>query len=307
LRVLVSGGGGFIGCHLIDSLAGDGVEVGVVDTGEMAGKWQSHDVAFFQASICDRAALRRVFDAVRPDLVYHLAAMHYIPDCDARPASTWETNVDGTREVAGQAHRCGAALVFASSAAVYAPTEVPHREEDALAPIDVYGRSKLAAERVVREFSKRGNRVVIARLFNTYGPGETTPHLIPRVVSQIAAGAEELVLGSLDPARDYIHVLDVVSALRLLGDPSVAGSTFNVGTGVQTSVREVVELCAQTIGRPLSVSQDSGLVRPVDRLSVRADANALRRATQWHAGTTLADGLGDLIRTARRVALATAL
>jgi UDP-glucose 4-epimerase len=247
--------------------------------------------------------MRRAFETYRPALVYHLAAVHFIPECDADPATTWRTNVEGTGVVAALAAAFGATLVFTSSAAVYRPSDAPHREHDAVEPIDVYGRSKLAAERAAARFRDVGARTVIARLFNVYGPGERTPHLIPPVVAQIAAGADEVVLGALDPRRDYVHVDDAVSALRLLADlPD--GSIVNVATGRTTAVRDVVAMCAGIAGREVSIVEAPGLLRPVDRPCLHGDATTLGRATGWQPTIPLEVGLAEMLSASMSVEVA---
>jgi len=253
----------------------------------------------FHASVCDRAAMSRVFEVVGPTLVYHLAAVHYIPDCTADPDITLRTNVEGTRVVAELADRHGATLVFASSGAVYKPSDWSHRECDPVEPIDVYGESKLQAEQVLARFGDSRAAVVVARLFNVYGPGERTPHLIPRVVSQLADdGADQLVLGALAPVRDYVHVDDAVAALRLMADlPS--NSVMNVATGRGTSVREVVDICAELLDRRLSVVQAPELVRRIDLPTLCGDASALRDATGWQPKTPISDGLASMLETRR--------
>src|SRR5262249_16701675 len=116
------------------------------------------------------------------------------------------------------------ALVFTSSAAVYPRDGGPFREEHAPGPLDTYGHTKLSGEDLVRLFGREaGVRVVVARLFNAFGPDDTNPHLVPEVVRQLRGGARALRLGNLDPVRDYVHVRDVAAALPALADAGAGG------------------------------------------------------------------------------------
>lgn len=296
MRVLITGGAGFIGRRLAESLVEDGAAVAIVDLPERVASEQDLPAEAMQGSVDDAAFIQEAFDTFQPTLVYHLAALHYIPDCDRNPELTLRTNVEGTRVVADAAHRAGAKMVFSSTAAVYAPADELHHEDGGLGPIDIYGESKLAAEGILTEYAAKGLNVVIARLFNVYGPGDRTPHLIPRLVDQINGGTREVVCGNLDPSRDYVHVGDVAAGLRVLGE-QIEGGIYNIGTGHQTSVRDVIQLCGEVIGQPIGIVQDPALIRAVDRMSLGADASALR-ATGWAPKVSFRDGLEELLSPA---------
>jgi len=298
MRCLVTGGCGFVGSALVRRLLAEQYEVVVVDdlsrgSLENLGPDRSR-VRVIQQDV--KESLSRIFSSFQPQAVFHLAALHFIPDCDADPARCLRVNVDGTRSVleAAAALRDPVSLVLASSAAVYAPADGPHREqEDSLGPIDVYGYSKLWTEELAAGFAARtGTGVGIARLFNVFGPGETNAHFIPSLISQLKAG-ESVRLGNLSSKRDYVFVDDVADALlrlaRYVGDGQSA--TVNVGSGRAYAGHEVVEALAGLAAAGVAPIIDPSRLRPVDRPVLLADPTLAQKLLDWAPQTSLLDGL----------------
>jgi len=303
MRCLVTGGCGFVGSALVHRLLAESCEVVVVDDlsrGSRENLGPDRDrVSVVHQDVTN--SLSRIFASFQPQAVFHLAALHFIPDCDADPALCLRVNVDGTRSVlnAMAALRDPAALVLASSAAVYAPADRAHQEqEDALGPIDVYGHSKRWAEELATGLAARtGTGVGIARLFNVFGPGETNAHFIPSLICQMQAG-ESVRLGNLSSKRDYVFVDDVADALLRLARHAADGHrvdgqpvTVNVGSGRAYTGHEVVEALAAfkpAGGAPII---DPVRLRPVDRPTLLADPTLAQKLLDWAPRTSLADGL----------------
>jgi UDP-glucose 4-epimerase len=298
MRCLVTGGCGFVGSALVRRLLAESCEVVVVDdlsrgSRENLGPDQDR-VSVIQQDVTE--SLGRVFASFQPQAVFHLAALHFIPDCDADPTRCLRVNVDGTRSVlkAAAGLRGPVSLVLASSAAVYAPADGPHQEqEDSLGPIDVYGYSKLWTEELASGFAARtGTGVGIARLFNVFGPGETNAHFIPSLICQMKAG-ESVRLGNLSSKRDYVFVDDVADALlrlaRYCGDGQSA--TVNVGSGRAYTGHEVVEALAGFSAAGVAPIIDPSRLRPVDRPTLLADPALAQKLLDWAPRTSLVDGL----------------
>jgi len=210
-RVLVTGGAGFIGSHLSKYLINEGTEVLVVDNLFVGREEFVPDSAVFKrVDICS-GEIKNVIREFDSDIVIHLAAIHYIPYCNAYPEETFEVNVMGTRNLL-EAVDSYTDFLFASSAAVYPPLDKP-LTEDLYGPIDIYGKTKLIGEDVVRLMCKKA---IIARIFNVYGPNDLNPHLIPEIIRQVKDGKRKVRLGNLTPRRDYIHVDDVCRAIIAL-------------------------------------------------------------------------------------------
>jgi len=300
MRCLVTGGCGFVGSALVRRLLAQACEIVVVDDfsrGSPENLGSDFDrVRVVREDVTN--GLGRIFDDAQPDAVFHLAALHFIPDCDADPARCLRVNVDGTREVlaATAALPRRVSLVLASTAAVYAPTDGPLREQaDPLGPLDVYGHSKRWAEELAAEFAVRtGIAVGIARLFNVFGPGETNAHFIPSLISQMQAGAP-LRLGNLATKRDYVYVDDVAEALLQLARNTSEGRpvTVNIGSGRAYAGHEVVTALAGLTPAATETTPgvDPSRLRPVDRPMLLADPALAQKLLDWTARTSLLEGL----------------
>jgi UDP-glucose 4-epimerase len=301
--MLVIGGAGFVGHHLVPKLLDLDHDVVVIDNlsrGSMERFGPALGDARLQVvrgDVTDAVLLRQIVAEVRPAVVFHLAALHFIPYCVAHPSETLLVNVVGTQLVLDAlAPVPDARLVFASTADVYASADHPHREDDPLATTNVYGASKRFCEELFEVARRRdpARRIVAARLFNVFGPGETNPHVLPDIVAQLREG-NVLRLGNLEPRRDYVHARDVAAALVRLASYEGGESVFNVGTGIGTTVRALVDAIASVLGQTLRVEQDAARVRPVERMSLVADVSRARRELGWSAQIGLHDGLHDLL------------
>ncbi|MGE2836561.1 NAD-dependent epimerase/dehydratase family protein [Mycobacterium sp. SMC-4] len=298
-RIIVTGGAGFVGHELIRVLRADNTVLLADALRYGTPEWFDNDldgVEFRQVDIRDAKAISTVVEEFSPDVVVHLAAIHYIPECDADPALAVATNVSGTVNLMA-ACKPGTRFVFASSGAVYEPDEAPHREfESALGPADIYGITKLQGEEYVRAFARdRGLSACIVRLFNVIGPGETNPHLLPAIVSQLHGGADAINLGNTWPKRDYIDVLDAASgfaAAALGANPDgVACEVVNLGSGQQYSVDDILARMRSVLGLRFEVRQDPSRMRAVDRPFLGADISHIHDVFGWQPKHSLDDTL----------------
>jgi UDP-glucose 4-epimerase len=266
--VLVTGGAGFIGSELFRRLrALEHPVVAYDDLSRGRSEYLPPRVQLVKGDIRDAACVQATIAASRPDCLIHLAAMHFIPDCIARPHDTIDVNVEGTRRVLDG---CRAAsvrrVIFASSAAVYAPTDGPCVEDSTpLRPLEVYGESKLAAEHVVRTFHEEtGIPTAIVRLFNAIGRNETNRHVVPHIFESLQR-SDVIKLGNLTPCRDYIDTRDIADAIVAVADRVHGLHVFNVGTGVASSVQDIVDQLGRILGRAITVVQEPSRLRATDR------------------------------------------
>jgi UDP-glucose 4-epimerase len=297
--VLVTGGCGFVGSRLSARLIADGHDVVILDNLALgtpanlpAGGRQARLV---EADIRDADALTRCLETYRPRTVFHLAALHFIPACNADPRRAIDINVTGTQTLFDACAASGAveAIVIASSAAVYASSVTPLHEESALGPVDIYGLTKLWNEQQAALFHRRtGIPVGIARLFNQFGPGETNAHLIPAIIEQVRAGGA-LRLGNLASRRDYLYTDDAARGLiALAGACGEHGSlTCNFGSERAVDGWQLVRLIEHLHGSPLVVTQDPARMRPADTPVILSDCTRAHELLGWYAATTLEDGL----------------
>jgi UDP-glucose 4-epimerase len=298
-RILVTGGAGFVGSHLVELLVEAGDQVVVVDDlsrGDRA--WLHPQADLHEMDVRDGTGLRRVLPQIRPDVVVHLAAMHFIPAVDDAPGLARDINVGGTRALLDAlALRPPQVLVFASTAAVYPDRAGPIGEWCPPDPIDVYGETKLEGEHLVSQWAEEfGVRPIVARIFNVIGKRETNPHVIPEVVSQLRTGSRAVRVGNLAPRRDYTDVRDVAEALRRLAAAEIQSrTTFNVGSGHSVSVAEVVQACEDVLGYRVEVEVEQRRLREHDRAELRADATLLHETTGWQPRWSLKETLAELL------------
>jgi len=303
-RALVTGGAGFIGRRLVQDLLVRGWEVWVVDDFS-AGRREDlpaigGDAAdrVVQTDVATAAAVASAVASARPSVVFHLAAIHFIPQCERDPIKTLETNVIGTQAVLNAVEaQPGCRMVLASTGDVYAPSCEPHHERSPVAPSSIYGLSKWTSERLVERAGDRGIDYRIARLFNVFGPGDRVPHVLPAIVNNLSRDGV-LALGRLDAVRDYVYIDDVVQALLALAEHKGADRIFNVGTGEGRSVRDLVEHVAAACGFPLAVRTDPAKVRPTERPALVCDPGLARTALGWAARTPFEEGIRRVVAAA---------
>ena len=296
--ILVTGGAGFIGSALCERLLARGQPVIAYDDFSRGHREILPEaIQVVSGDIRDRGRFTEALTAWKPHCVVHLAAMHFIPDCIAQPHLTMEINVDGTRRVLDSCRGSSVRhVIFASSAAVYAPTDDPCVEDETpLRPLEVYGESKLEGERLVSAFhAETGIATTTLRLFNAIGRRETNPHVVPHIFESLRT-SDAIKLGNITPRRDYIDTREVAAAVEAAADRSVGHRVFNVGTGVTYSVQDILERLGRILGRPITAVQDASRLRATERMVLAADINRIRRETSWSPGLSLDDTLRDLV------------
>lgn len=309
MKSLVTGGAGFIGSHLVDALASRGDEVLVLDdfsTGKRENLAAAVDlgVTATELDITDSEGVLEAIRSFSPQRVFHLAAQIDVRKSMADPGFDVRLNVLGTVNVLEGAARAGAErFVFTSSGGtVYGEgagreDELPFTEDAPNRPDSIYGESKLAAEGYVGFYSRdRGLPGVTLRLANVYGPRQdpATEAGVVAIFSQKAIdGRRPDVFGTGKQTRDYIHVADVVAAL-LAADASDGSGPFNVGTGVETTVLELVELIAQATGRQ-GFEPEFEPEREGEVLRNVLNTDRAERELGWRAERNLEDGLQETL------------
>ena len=284
MRVVVTGGCGFIGSHVVDRLLREKAEVLVLDDfskGRDHWTQAASKPSIARIDITGREQTVRAIADWRPDTVFHLAAHHFIPFCEGHPAEAYRLNVAGTLNVMEGAAAGGATRFFlASTADVYAPSERPHAESDKVAPFTVYGRTKQICETMMSDLPRFGfrGRVVIGRIFNAVGRRETNPHLVPEVIAQIKRGARQLQVGNLTPTRDFVDVASmgeaIVDVTLLDGGPTP--TVVNIGSGESIVVSAMIDLLCEASAVSPTVTVDPAKVRPAERQHLCADTARLR-------------------------------
>ncbi len=305
--VLVTGAGGFIGSHLCELLVSRGDRVTALcrytsrrDEGSLgelpADVRAAIEIEF--GDVRDRDAVGRLVRG--RDHVYNLAASISVPYSFVAPREVVTTNIEGALNVLTAAVESQVArVVQMSSSEVYGTAQyVPIDERHPLDVQSPYAASKVGADKLADAFHLSYELpVVVARPFNTFGPRQSLRAVIPTVIAQALAGGE-LSLGALTPRRDFVFVRDTAAALVALANTDgLDGGTYNVATGSDVSVQDVVDIVGELLGRELVVRSTEQRMRPehseVHRLL--GDATKLREATAWTPATSLRDGLAAVI------------
>ncbi len=290
MRAVVTGGAGFIGSHVAEALLARNDEVHVLDN-LASGKLRNVPAGaeFHEADIRDPDA---VFEAARPQAVFHLAAQADVGASVRRPDYDADVNVVGTVRVLEAARRHGAQVIFSSTGgAMYGECEEPATEQKEPAPLAPYGASKLAGEGYLQTWNRlHGTAHVVLRLANVYGPRQDSGlegGVVAIFLERMAEEAPARIYGDGGQTRDFLYVGDVAAAmLAALGRE---GGLYNVASGEQTSISELHRLCVEVAG----IEREPELTEPrLGDIRHSAISPALaERELGWRAQVALEDGL----------------
>lgn len=294
-RLFVTGAQGFVGQYIQAAVQSDEHAIFEVVCAED------------QYDITDRESLDRVIKRARPDAVIHLAAQSHVPTSFSDPELTYRVNFFGTLTLlqALAANDFVGRMLFVGSADSYGLVEeqdLPISEKQALRPRNPYAVSKVAAEALCYQWSQTGPfDVVIARPFNHIGPGQAESFAISGFAKQIAeivAGLRvpELTVGDLQVTRDFTDVRDIVEAYLLLLLKGESGEAYNVGSGQERSLSELLEELIQIAGVSATIKIDSARFRPAEQRRVACDAAKLRVRTGWHPRNSMNETLVEIIQ-----------
>ena len=300
MRILVTGGAGFIGSHVVDAYVAAGHEVAVLDDCSTGHAEQVHRGArLHRADLRDRAAVAAVAAQVRPEVVSHHAAQLDVRRSVADPAFDAAVNVIGLLHVleAARAHGLRRVVFASSGGVVYGESQrLPTREEDPTEPISPYGVAKLASERYLHVYTHvHGIASVWLRYANVYGPRQDPggeAGVIAIFIGQLLAGGAPVINGPGTQTRDYVFVGDVVRA-NLLALESDCRGPLNIGSGVETDVNRLFALlCDATRHHPPA---RHGPAKPGEQLRSVLDPARARTVLGWQPETPLAQGLARTV------------
>ncbi len=314
MRALVTGAAGFVGQWLSRALLAEGWDVTgvsleprparpVLTPAELdAVHWSAVDLRQpdVWGALCDDA---------RPDAIFHLAGVAFVPAAGSDPTAAWRANtLPMVGLLAALAPRVAGgtldpAVVVVGSAEQYGahpPDQQPLREDAALLPRTVYAATKVAQEvAALQAHRAHGIRVIATRPFNHSGPGQAADFLLPALVRRAlalrASGGGELPLGNLTPIRDFSHVADVAAAYLALARRGTPGAVYNIASGIGTSVAALAQLVLERTARAAVPVPDPALQRTVDVPMLVGDPTKLRADTGWVPTRDVSAILEDLI------------
>lgn len=302
-RILVTGASGFVGCRLVARLR----KLPNIEVLALGGPRQVDG-----ADLTDHAACTHLVGGFQPSKVVHLAAQSSVGTAFGDPDAVWRANFDATRNLAEALAvlQCRPHLIFASSAEVYGASFNlgPRFEGDPLAPQSPYGRSKAAAEMLLTDMAGDRLAVTTLRLFNHTGPGQDRRFAVPSFASQIAmaeVGSDAAVMrvGNLEARRDFTDVDDIVDAYAAVieSEAPAEAQVFNVGSGEDRRIGDLLDFLIRLSDIPISVEQDEGRMRPSD---IPVAAGAFSKFTStfgWRPRRAIETTLTTILDWERRI------
>ena len=310
MNVLVTGGAGFIGHHLVQKLLERGDRVTVIDNFSTGFEWRLEPfkdrISIVRGSILDPSALDTAAESC--EVIFHEAAIPSVARSLIAPKASNEANATGTIEVMLAAARNGVRrVVLAGSSSVYGiPAELPCRETQRPAPRSPYGASKLAAEHYLHTLGElHGVETVVLRYFNVFGPAQDPDSeysaVIPRFAMAVLNGGTPTINGSGEISRDFTFIDNVVSGNLLAADASKpSGGTYNIACGSRFTLLELLEAIGDAAGR--RVEPDFGPARAGDILHSQADITAAREALGYDVLVPFREGIARTVAWYRDLA-----
>ena len=294
MKLVVTGGAGFIGSHIAKYLVKNGHDVVVVDNlyrGNIENlKEVKNEIDFLKIDICNPEKMR---DVVRnADGVLHQAALTSVQESFNNKEEYQRVNVGGTENIFKLAKEYGLKVVYASSSSVYGnPVTVPILESFERKPINPYGLTKLEDEYLAEKYAKSGTQIIGLRYFNVYGKGQTNDYagVITNFIENITNHKPPVIYGDGTQVRDFIFVEDVAEANLAAMKSSVDHAFINIGTGVATSISELADMLLRLSGLSLKPTYDKP--REGDVKASQADTELAKKLLSWQAKTSLEDGL----------------
>lgn len=304
-KIFISGADGFIGSHLAEDLVKKGANVKAL---VYYNSWNqkgwisdikpeiSSEIEIVYGDIRDSELIKKIVNG--QEYVFHLSSLIAIPHSYDAPRSYIETNISGALNVleACRNNDSLVRLIHVSTSEVYGSAQtVPISEKHPLVAQSPYSASKISADKIAESyFLSFGIPVVIARPFNTFGPRQTSRAVIPTIASQLIAGSKKLKLGLLTPTRDFNYVLDTIRGMEQLATCYKAeGEVVNIGSGIEWSIAQTVEILCEIIGAKVEISKEENRIRPskseVNRLL--ADNKKITNLTGWSNETSFKEGL----------------
>lgn len=300
MRVLVTGGAGFIGSHLADSLLERGDEVRVVDDLSTGRATRLHEnVVLHKQNIADTGQFAGLVENMKPELIFHLASQIDVRTSVGLPANDARVNIIGTINVLEAARKVDARILFCSSGgALYGRNApIPSAESVPPMPESPYGVAKYCAEQYIGLYNRlHGTCHAVLRLANVYGPrqhpsGEAA--VIPSFCSRVLSREQPIIYGDGKQTRDYIYISDVIDAFLAAADCGMPG-TWNIGSGVEVSVLSLARIVSEISGRPFE--PEFAPSRPGELNRSAVSVNLARRVLNWRPVTPLTEGVETAYR-----------
>ena len=298
MKILVTGGAGFIGSHIVEYLVQRGDNVIVLDNlsnGKMQNMSKvSDDINFVNGDVRDYNLVEQLVKDV--DSVFHEAALVSVPESFKMQNEYFDVNVNGTENILKLAKEYGFKIVYASSSSVYGnPKSVPIKEDDDRNPLNPYAKTKLEDELLAEKYSEMGVHIIGLRYFNIFGRRQSKEYagVIKLFLEKIQQNKAPIINGDGSQTRDFVYIDDVVKANILAMDSNIKYKFLNVGTGFSISILDLANTCIEASG--LSLKPVHGPQLPGDILDSKADLELIKKSLEWKPITKLEDWLVQVI------------
>ncbi len=298
MNLIVTGGAGFVGNHLVKYLVKKGHNVTVIDNLHKGKKENLEDVfdkiEFFEIDIRDYDVLRNCLK--NADGVFHEAALTAVPESFLMPQEYCDVNVRGTENILKLAKEIGFKLVYASSSSVYGDTtKIPIKEDFGRKPINPYGQTKLEAEILAEKYSKIGVKVIGLRYFNIFGVGQTGSYagVITKFMKNLGEKKPLIINGDGTQVRDFIYVEDIARANLVAMESKVDSGFFNIGTGIATSIKELAQIMTELSTSSVDLIFSEPLKGDIKKS--QADTSLTEKMLGWKFTTELKSGLQKIM------------
>ena len=298
MKILVTGGAGFIGSHIVEYLVQRGDDVTILDnlnTGKIENLSKvNNDINFVNGDIREYKLLERLVND--SDGVFHEAALASVQQSLKMKEKYFDVNVSGTENILKLAKEYGFKVVYASSSSVYGnPKQIPIRESDSRSPINPYAQTKLEAELLAEKYSEMGVKVIGLRYFNVFGKRQSKEYagVIKLFLERIQQSKSPKINGDGLQTRDFVYIDDVVKANILAMDSDINYKFFNVGSGLPISILDLANLVINASG--LSFKPIHGPALSGDVKTTQADLTLIKKLLVWQPKTKLQDWLIEVI------------
>lgn len=305
-HALVTGADGFIGSHLVDLLLSRGIKVRALcqynsfnDWGWLDGR-RDPGLEIVCGDVRDAAFCRRAAQGV--DTIFHLAALIAIPYSYEAPESYVDTNISGTLNMCQAAKELGIErLIVTSTSEVYGTAlYVPIDEKHPRQPQSPYSATKIGADAIAKSYYNAFSLpVVIARPFNAYGPRQSARAIIPTIISQIASGKREIMVGDLRPTRDFNYVEDTCRGFLALAETDgIEGEEINIATGTEITMADTFDTIARVMEADVKFTVDPARLRPAKSEVFRlcGDNTKITTLTPWRPQVSFEEGIARTVR-----------
>lgn len=301
MKIVVTGGAGFIGSEVVRQLCEQDAQITILDnfsSGKMEYIEGLGNLNIIKGDVCDKNDISEALK--NQEFVIHLAALPFIPDSYYFPQEFFGVNTIATINVLWQSIQTETVekFIYVSTSEVYGTAKyVPMDEDHPTFPHSTYAVSKLAADRAVFTMHKEhGFPVAIMRLFNSYGPNITQPYIIPEIILQLLNGNKSLYLGNVESSRDFTYVTDTAKGILLaLSKEKAIGETINLGSGEDIKIKDLAFLIAELMEKQIEIGVDLTRLRPYDVERLYCSNKKAEKLLGWKPDVSLENGLRKTI------------